>query len=499
MLVTDSLLLDYKRCQRRAHLNTHGAMEERRPERDFLLKLRQESQRHIQEVLTTQFTDYREPETPTTLWQDRARETKTLMAQGVTCIYRGYLSHSLPINFDGEELEPLELLGHPHLLVKVPGRSRWGNWQYRPISIQLGRRPKPEYKILAAFYAQLLAVYQGQLPQKVEIILRRGNAYTVDLLEWLPRFHQTLADCVQTLSQPEEPEIFISRQRCNLCHWYDHCYAIAQEQQHLSLVPGVTPSRYESLQTVGVLTIDSLAQMQTHQVAELMGTAIAEQLQQQALALVEKRAMVKEKKVYPLPRSPVELYFDIEAEPERNLDYLLGVVVVDHGQKTEKFYGFMAKDPEEEGLIWQEFVQLIQTYPSAPIYHFSEYERETIKRLGKLYGTPVKVREEILEQCFDLHHYVVNHVICPVESYSLKSLANWLGFQWRDAQASGDQSVCWYDNWLTTGDRQFLELILRYNEDDCRATWVLKDWLTEFLGGSTIQQTPLTPSKSSSI
>jgi uncharacterized protein len=485
MLVTDSLLLDYKRCQRRAYLNTHGSSEERRPERDFLLKLRQESQRHIQEVLEEQFPHYREPETPTYLGQERAQETKILMTQGVDCIYRGYLYHSLPVNLHTDNnghLPMLELLGHPHLLVKVPGESRWGPWQYRPVSIQLGRRPKPEYKILAAFYAQLLAVHQGPLPRWVEIILRRGNAYTVDLLEWLPRFHQTLADCVQTLIHQREPEVFISRQRCNLCHWYDHCYAIAQEQQHLSLVPGVTPSRYESLQTVGVLTIASLAQLQTQQVAELMGTAIAEQLQQQALALVEKRAMAKEKKAYPLPRSPVELYFDIEAEPERNLDYLLGVVVVDHGQKTEKFYGFMAKDPKEEGLIWQEFVQLIQTYPNAPIYHFSEYERETIKRLGKLYGTPAKVREKILEQCFDLHHYVVNHVICPVESYSLKSLANWLGFQWRDAQASGDQSVCWYDNWLTTGDRQFLELILRYNEDDCRATWILKDWLTKFLG-----------------
>ena len=483
MLVTDSLLLDYKRCQRRAHLNTHGAIQERRPERDFLLKLRQESQKHIQEVLSVQFPNYREPETPTSEWQARAEETKMLMAQGVEFIYRGYLAHSLPISFGGEELQSLELLGHPHLLVKVPGQSRWGNWQYMPISIQLGRRPKPEYKILAAFYAQLLAVYQRQLPQKAEIILRRRNAYTVDLLEWLPRFHQTLADCVQTLTQPEEPEIFISRQRCNLCHWYDHCYAIAQEQQHLSLVPGVTPSRYQSLQTVGVMTIDSLAQLQAHQVSELMGTAIAEQLQQQALALVEKRAMVRGgKRAYPLPQSPVELYFDIEAEPERNLDYLLGVVVINRKEETEKFYGFMAKNPEEEGAIWQEFIELIQTYPDAPIYHFSEYERETIKRLGKLYGTPPRVREQILEQCFDLHHYVVNHVICPVESYSLKSLANWLGFQWRDAQASGDQSVCWYDNWLTTGDRQFLELILRYNEDDCRATWVLKDWLSQFLG-----------------
>lgn len=487
MLVTDSLLLDYKRCHRRAHLNTHGATEERRPEREFLLKLRQESQKHIQEVLTAQFPDYREPETPTKLWRERAQETLMLMAQGVNCIYRGYLHHTLPVNFDNGNLPFLELLAHPHLLVKVAGRSRWGEWQYMPVSIQLGRRPKPEYKILAAFYAQLLAVYQGSLPRQAEIILRRRNTYTVDLLEWLPRFHQTLADCVQTLMQPTEPEIFISRQRCNLCHWYDHCYAIAQEQQHLSLVPGVTPSRYESLQTVGVLTIDSLAQLQAHQVSESMGAAIAEQLQQQALALVEKRAMVKgTKRAYPLPQSPMELYFDIEAEPEQNLDYLLGVVVVDREKKTDKFYGFLAHNIEEEGIIWQEFVDLIQTYPTAPIYHFSEYERETIKRLAKLYGTPYKVRDKILEQCFDLHHYVVNHVICPVESYSLKSLASWLGFQWRDAQASGDQSVCWYDNWLTTGDRQFLELILRYNEDDCRATWVLKDWLSQFLSNDKL-------------
>ena len=101
--------------------------------------------------------------------------------------------------------------------------------------------------------------------------------------------------------------------------------------------------------------------------------------------------------------------------------------------------------------------------------------------MAKLYGTPRGLREQLLDQCLDLHHYVVNQVICPVESYSLKSLASWLGFQWRDAMASGDQSVCWYDNWLTSGDRQFLELILRYNEDDCRATLILKEWLHQFL------------------
>lgn len=72
-------------------------------------------------------------------------------------------------------------------------------------------------------------------------------------------------------------------------------------------------------------------------------------------------------------------------------------------------------------------------------------------------------------------------VVFPVESYSLKSLANWIGFNWRETESSGDLSVCWYDNWLATGDRAWLELILRYNEDDCLATYHLKDWLVNFL------------------
>ena len=84
----------------------------------------------------------------------------------------------------------------------------------------------------------------------------------------------------------------------------------------------------------------------------------------------------------------------------------------------------------------------------------------------------------LLSRCIDLHRHVVHSVTLPVESYSLKSLAQWLGFQWRDVGAGGDQCVCWYDQWLKTGERHFLEMILRYNEDDCRATFHLKHWLT---------------------
>jgi uncharacterized protein len=492
MLLTDALLLDYKRCQRRAFLNSYGDLQQRDPERDFLLKLRQESQQHIALVLAEFYPHYQQPQTPQGDWHARAAETEALMKQGVECIYMGVLLQSefhdwrsFLGEFAFEGSVPMSLAGTPHLLVKQPGQSKFGDWYYFPVSIQLGRRPKPEYKAIAAFYAQLLATLQGTLPPTAEIVLRRQNRYEVALSEWIPRMQQVVSEAVQMLALAQEPEVFISRQRCGLCHWHGHCYAIAQAQQHLSLVPGVTPSRYECLQSLGVLTVESLAAACPINMGEVMGREVASQLKQQAQAIVENRPLRKlHSRLHrhrPLPTAAIEFYFDIEAEPELNLDYLLGILLVDRQTQTEQFYPFLAEKPEGEAMIWQQFLRLVNYYAEAPIFHFSEYEVETIKRLASLYHTPRREIDRLVSRCVDLHHQVVTSVTLPVESYSLKSLANWLGFQWRDGGIGGDQCVCWYDQWLKTGDRTLLQAIVRYNEDDCRATFHLKNWLVEFL------------------
>ena len=44
-------------------------------------------------------------------------------------------------------------------------------------------------------------------------------------------------------------------------------------------------------------------------------------------------------------------------------------------------------------------------------------------------------------------------------------------------------SMLWFDLWLSTGDRSHLEASIRYNEDDCRATRVVKEWLVAAAAG----------------
>lgn len=508
MLISDYLLLNYKRCSRRTFLEIFGNPQDRDPEKDFLHKLKRENHTHIRNVIKGKGLVPQYPQTSRRDWQLNSQETVELMRQGVDCIARGTLS----INYAqwqsaiGEQtlnqeiadqdfpdfLSPTIFTAAPSLLIKQSGTSIFGNWEYIPVNIKLGRKPKPEYKLIAAFHAQILAVIQQQIPERSQLILKEHNTHQLNLAHWLFKMQSTVEECLAMLAQKEEPEVFISRQRCSLCSWYGYCHDIAQSTKHLSLVPGVTPKRYEYLQSLGVNTVESLVNISPITLEETLGYDIAHQLKQQINAIQSDRPVIRASfdliNTQPIPSGVIELYFDIEAEPERQTDYLLGVLLVDRVNNTENFHAFLAENLEDEGKIWQEFLDFIALYPDAPIFHYSEYEADTIKRLAKLYGTPREQRKEVLSRLVDLHLWVTNAVIFPVESYSLKALANWMGFYWRETTGSGDQSVCWYDQWLNTQDRDLLNLILSYNEDDCRATRYLKDWLLDFMEYQRNQQ-----------
>ncbi|PJA94105.1 MAG: hypothetical protein CO133_00660, partial [Candidatus Komeilibacteria bacterium CG_4_9_14_3_um_filter_37_5] len=75
----------------------------------------------------------------------------------------------------------------------------------------------------------------------------------------------------------------------------------------------------------------------------------------------------------------------------------------------------------------------------------------------------------------DLYQIVKKHTDWPVGSYSLKTLAQYLGFSWRDETPSGALSIRWFNDYIKTKEVSKLERILLYNEDDCKATMVLKD------------------------
>ncbi|MFN6567504.1 TM0106 family RecB-like putative nuclease [Dendronalium sp. ChiSLP03b] len=492
MLINAELLLQYQRCQRRPFLDTHADRSQRDVPNELLLKLQQDKTIHRQGILA-HFTCHK-PDYPQGNWEKGHAATLELMQRGVEYIHQGVLlinyqelANATSENIVSPHYERYTLLSRPDLLVKQPGQSCFGDWMYVPANIELGKRPKQEYQVVAAFHALVLAMVQKVAPSTAWLILRTKKIdHPVDLAKWAPQTQQVLEDFIQVLESPDAPEVFISRQKCNLCHWYSQCYAIAQSQKHLSLLPGVTPIRYNQLQSLSITTLESLANTSPITLENLVGFdgEVAPKLIVQAQSALQRRPFILPN----LPSienititAPVELYFDIEAQPDLDLNYLLGVLVVDRQANTEQFYSFLAERPEEEELIWQQFLDLVWQYPEAPIYHFCVYEFDTVKRLAKLYRTPYSSVQPVLNRFVDVYEQLTQSVALPIESYALKAIARWLGFEWRDKEVNGAKCIYWYDQWLETGDRTLLESIQSYNEDDCRATRQVKDWFVNFV------------------
>jgi predicted RecB family nuclease len=483
MLLTAEILLNYQRCNRRAFLDIHGDSSQKDAPSDYLQKLFKDSAGNQRSVI--EHTDYQRPIFPPGDWTEGAAKTLEMMRQGIETIYQPILL--API--DG-----MTWLAIPDLLIKQPGASNFGDWLYLPQEIKLSKRAKTEYQVILAYHTRVLAEVQGAWPEKAFLNLKDKGLYSVDLWEMLPRLEEVVHGCLAVLAAAQEPEVFISRNRCALCHWYSHCYDIASTSQHLSLLPGVTQGRYTELQKLQITTLETLASTPPKRLETLPGFGFeaAMRLGRQAHATLNNQALPSEE--FPagarsgrflqdeLPTAPIELYFDIESEPSLDLIYLHGVLVVDRVAGTQQFHSLLADHPDDERRVWEAFLDLVWTYPTAPIFHFCPYEVQTVNKLAKQYGTPIERVRPLLPRFYDLHEIVTRVAILPVESYALKNIARWMGFDWRDATANGAQSIFWYAQWLATQERSYLESIAIYNEDDCRATYHIKDWLVAFVG-----------------
>ena len=118
--------------------------------------------------------------------------------------------------------------------------------------------------------------------------------------------------------------------------------------------------------------------------------------------------------------------------------------------------------------------------PDAAIFYYSKYERTIYRKLQQKY--PDVCMADEIEALFDpnrtvdLYYDVVQPAtVWPTRDHSIKTLATFLGFQWRDVNPSGAASIEWYARWCETRDPAIKQQILEYNEDDCRATRVLLD------------------------
>ena len=211
--IEDSTLFTFLRCQRRAYLDTYGDAGLQAAPSDYLVKLKGDSASHCQTILA-EFQPISRPSRHSNNVAATAQATYTLMKQGVDHICRGTVA---AVNADGT----IGYRSQPDLWIKQPGASWLGNWHYVPLDIKLGKKPKQEYQLTAAFHAYVLAAWQGVIPLEAHLRLRERH-YVIDLEKQWPTLLELLDNCETVLTAEQTPDVFISRSRCDMCVWLNH-------------------------------------------------------------------------------------------------------------------------------------------------------------------------------------------------------------------------------------------------------------------------------------
>ena len=471
-MLTASHLYQYASCPRWPWNELHGDPSRRRGPSAFLRKLLADGHDHEQAIYA-RMSPVRVPYAPGDAAAGAA-ETRRLMAGGTELIAQAVLTSD-----DGRH-------GVVDLLERRPGRSNLGAWTYEPVEIKTARAVKPVYRLQLAFYAHLLSEALGEWPELAHVILVDGSRTRFALADVRPLYESLLAQ-LREVAAGHEPPVHIAS-TCGDCPWEPTCLPHAESTHDVSLTYGLQRRVATLLRERGVATLDALAAVEPADLAQWSGVHpnAARQLVTQARALEQGAAIWHGAATF--PAEGLDLYFDIEGDPEHDVLYLFGVLAR-HGS-GESYRAFVAESPAEEGRAFLALLDYFESLPGATIFHYHHYERLAMKQLGARHSIdPVRVKA-VLDRMRDLNRDLVQSVVLPVYSYSLKAVAKSLGFRWTHPDASAAQSMFWYSSWLKDGDRRYLDWAIEYNEDDCRATRLLKEWLGAGPGAKPLEAGP---------
>ncbi len=393
--------------------------------------------------------------------------TLELMKQGKN-IYHGVLMSE-------------DWVGMPDLLEARPGKSNLGDFYYVVYDCQNSLDMRDEYKFQLIFYSLILERIQGVRPAEAYIIDAQGNERSFYVSEFIDQFHLTRWQ-IEKILNGEKPAPFL-KAGCKRTPWYSLCLSETQGCNDVSLIYRISQADQRRLYEIGIKTIDQLAAAEPNNLQEELEDWPFDKIirfSNQAKVLTTGEPMITRKPNFPNVR--YEVFFDIESDPLTGIDYLLGFLVKDTKTGKSEYKYFLATDKEHEPEAWRKFLEYLASLEDFIIYHYAFYERLVFDKLVSKYGAPGLLVEKFKENTIDLLAKVVDSAILPIYFYSLKDVGAYLNYKWDDPHAGGAESVIWYKEWLAAGgdvNNEIMKKILRYNEDDVRATMAIKEWLAE--------------------
>ena len=390
-------------------------------------------------------------------------------------------------------------LGHPDFLRRIETPSERWPWSYEVIDTKLAVNPKPYFVIQICNYSEHLARIQGTMPEYGSIVLGSGEERRYRLGDYAAYYRRVKQRFLARFEPDASPEASYPHKcaHCKTCKWNDQCSAQRTQDDHLSEVAWMRRDQIERFNRSGIARVVDLAAARDDQRPHGMNEDTFAKLRRQAAMQVRGRTegplhqLIEHEKWngFGLMPEPAEgdVFFDMEGdplyEPTRGLEYLFGCWLPDD---EPRFKAFWALDRAAEKRAFEDFIDFIvdrrRTYPAMHVYHYADYEKSALRRLAQAHCTREAEVDDLLraEVLVDLYAVVRQSLVISESSYSIKRLEKFYPLQRLTEVKKGDDSIVMFEQWLLDRARKdILHDIERYNEDDCRSTLLLRDWLLE--------------------
>lgn len=485
-MITGAMLYDCIKCPHRPLMDIYGDPTKRDKLSPFVQLLWEKGTAYEEELISKldiPFLDL-------SIYSEEEKEQKTREAieQKISLIYSGRISSG-------------DLVGIPDLL-----RLEEGGYVAGDIKSGSGeegqddnRRPKKEYAVQLALYTEILneiGVSQARHAfvwdiNSKEIIYEFDEEFGKRDPTTLWNIYEKTLNELRTSIEDNSISSPAYSSICKLCHWRSECMNVLIENNDLTLIPELGRSNRDALQT-RLNNIQELAQSDIESflngqrtVFPGIGIKTLEKFKRRADLISDPNGKPYLISPVVFPKCETELFFDIEVDSMQNFCYLHGFVLRRNKiTEQEQYHAFYADDlsADAEKEAFKKAWGFVSEHQPCVIYYYSKYERTIWRKLQTLY--PEVCSENDIENMFNpeicidlLYDVVTKNSVWPTKDHSIKSLAQYLGFSWRDSDPSGAASVEWFQRFLEEKDPEIKKRILEYNEDDCIAMRVLLDAL----------------------
>jgi predicted RecB family nuclease len=465
--ITRQILEAYLNCKTKAHLKLAGQQGNVSDYEAMLISNRHDvRQQAIDKILA------RTPESEVV--RDVPLTAAALRA-GSSFVLNATLEDDLvSISFDG--------------LKRMDGPSKLGDFHYVPMLFHEARKVGKEQRLLLELYGLLLSRMQGQMPSNGIIWHGKECRTTRVRLNGDLRKTERLLREVKEMVNAESPPKLILNDHCQVCEFRQRCHEQAVQEDNISLLRGMGEKEIKKYNRKGIFTVTQLAHTFRPRRRGKRSPPKSNRRYHALQALA-----VRDDRVYvfgtpQLPEAAINVYLDIEGDPEQGFDYLIGMIVVDG--ENEHRYSFWADKRDDEDGIFEQFLDTVTQFQDFRVFAYGGYERAFLTRMRKRAMRKAPV-DRVLKALVNILSLLYSHFYVPTYSNGLKDVGARLGSSWTERSASGIQSLVWRMRWETTHSEEWKQKLITYNLEDCAALKRVSEFLRTLFAKPVSATSPL--------